>query len=853
MMKILKTKLPVIGILTLAVFQSLEVVNAGEPVLEHIANAVPSSTPTRQQCAMDTGRLRLSLDGTGKIVELTGRETGTNYIHATQASYLLDIQEYGSKTVLHPVRLRVLTRNATETKIELEYDGGAKVTIGMRRCPDYLRMAVVDAKSAAGIAEVHWGPYATSMEGPIAEYLGMNRSDTFTIGLLGLNPNTDGEPAGGHAFAAKWLPGGSALHLFSRDRSRAREYTSWNAKAPMPAKAVPGLTVVGSAVALFGCRPADELQVVEAVELAEGLPHPMLYGQWAKLAPRANESSNWCGYNEASIAACVAMTREAGMKVLVGEDFGNWGHFDPNLRRFPRGSAGLRACSEKAAAEGIRTTMYTLSTFIKPMNQAEPFVSPPDARLQIVLPVARLAAPLDKTATNVVIAGGDVTALNAFIGVKQNIVKIDQELASYQTAKEEGTNIVLIGCQRGLFFTSVSNHPAGAPAVRMCFSGYENFFPGTEEMNAEVARNIAQAARKYGMKLVVLDGLEATYSAGHDVYSENCFVRTLYDQFHGDDITYTSSCLGQYGWHVMTFESWGEGGERGFRGDMLDYRLGRQVQLLRNHLPNKMGQYHPSKNTTMEDIEWLMALAAGYDAGVDLTLDFPNPHRKEILAAVRNWEEARLSHAFTEAQKLQLRQTDCLFTLVKRSDGGWEPKFTGRWRDPQLKIIPSSAAKAKSLDAKTGHVAPCGIDFGWSHNPGISLKSCFTDDLVHTGGSAASEFEVTPPYTSKPLFVLRLPANAPCAVRNPCIGMCGRKFCIRTTLEPGQYIAMPHEIPVAFVYGADHKILREVPIHGDLPDLGNHPYRVTISTEPVDPAARLELSVNLRFQAPLKK
>ena len=91
------------------------------------------------------------------------------------------------------------------------------------------------------------------------------------------------------------------------------------------------------------------------------------------------------------------------------------------------------------------------------------------------------------------------------------------------------------------------------------------------------------------------------------------------------------------------------------------------------------------------------------------------------------------------------------------------------------------------------------------------------------------------------------------AVRNPCIGMCGQKFCIRTTLEPGQYIAMPHEIPVAFVYGADHTILREVPIQGDLPDLGNHPYRVTISTEPVDPAARLELSVNLRFQSPLKK
>ena len=118
----------------------------------------------------------------------------------------------------------------------------------------------------------------------------------------------------------------------------------------------------------------------------------------------------------------------------------------------------------------------------------------------------------------------NVTALNAFNNSQQYIVKIDQELASYQTAKKEGTNIVLFGCRRGLFFTSVSDHPAGTPAVRMCFSGYDNFYPGTEEMNADVASNIAQSARQYGMKLVVLDGLEATYSVGHDVYSENSFV-----------------------------------------------------------------------------------------------------------------------------------------------------------------------------------------------------------------------------------------------------------------------------------------------------------------------------------------
>ena len=45
---------------------------------------------------------------------------------------------------------------------------------------------------------------------------------------------------------------------------------------------MPGETVAGSKVALFGCAPADALAHIGAIEVAEGVPHPVFDGQSIK-------------------------------------------------------------------------------------------------------------------------------------------------------------------------------------------------------------------------------------------------------------------------------------------------------------------------------------------------------------------------------------------------------------------------------------------------------------------------------------------------------------------------------------------------------------------------------------------
>ena len=59
--------------------------------------------------------------------------------------------------------------------------------------------------------------------------------------------------------------------------------------------------VVGSKIALFGCPAGQVLQKISQIEVAEGLPHPMIDGVWGKVSPGATAAylivGFWRGYD----------------------------------------------------------------------------------------------------------------------------------------------------------------------------------------------------------------------------------------------------------------------------------------------------------------------------------------------------------------------------------------------------------------------------------------------------------------------------------------------------------------------------------------------------------------------------
>ena len=75
--------------------------------------------------------------------------------------------------------------------------------------------------------------------------------------------------------------------------------------------------------------------------------------------------------------------------------FRNWGHFEINPKVYPGGISAIREDSKQAKKEGVGLSLYTLTTFLKPNPDPEPYLTPiPDERLQTWKPESKLIKDL---------------------------------------------------------------------------------------------------------------------------------------------------------------------------------------------------------------------------------------------------------------------------------------------------------------------------------------------------------------------------------------------------------------------------------------------------------------------------
>jgi hypothetical protein len=765
---------------------------------------------------INAGSLRITLGADGRIA-------GMNRLHAARRSDLLTIERFDWRERLQPTGLRPLAGNV----VRLSYEAGASVDVEIVSSPRYARLKIVAA--SANVAAAFWGPFVTDMNDAPGEIIGLLRGEGHSMGLLSLEPNTDGlsDPSNRLSFLmARCLEDGTGSCLAAETRDRTRDGVG---AFGIAVRGEAGRTVVGSAVAIFGCATADELEVIETIELAEGLPHPTRNGQWLKRSSAMLQPSVWMTFCESDVDAAIGIARRMGALSLSSfhDMFGNWGHFDPDPGLWPSGLAGLRAAADRARAAGVELVMYTLTTFLKPHPRPEPYLAPvPDDRLQTMGPATVLAADLD--------ANGDTLILESRAGLldalriafrfgswiehheENQVVRAGNEIIYYRSVREAGGVLILEGCRRGLFHTTAAAHRRGARAVRLYLNEFRNFYPGTLGLQDEVADRIAGVALAGGFGQITLDGHEGCVDTGHGIYSRNRLTRRIYERCGERIQLYTGSNLGNYDWHVMSFMRWGEFDlEKGFRGSMLDYRLMRQVQLRRNLLPHGLGQYYPSE-ATLEDIEWVMARAAGWDAAVDFTI-YPeafarNPEHEAIMDTVRVWNQAQREGVFSEEQKRGLRQTDRLYTL-RRDDG--ELTFKGRWLHQGVTMLPAAVFQVAGAQ-------PCSIDWRWTHNPGIYVKAGLSGDLVFRGegGWMVTYPDAERETTDSLQFVLRLAPDAPGAIQNPRVSLDGRlAFTIPVTLQPGQYLSTVHDTPWVCVYDAAHDVIAEAHVQGCLTNL----------------------------------
>ncbi len=624
------------------------------------------------QFAFRTDHFQLTVDATGQIISLLDRDNSTEYLSNDTTVALLSVLSAGKTE-----RPAKAVWNKKTRILRMEYPGiGVQIDLGIAEKPTHLALEILRAEPAERIDAVVWGPYPTVINRTIGEIVGVVRDEHYAIGIQALNPETTGglfknneglvDGRGSAAWPARW---GSTLQAFALNRAKARKADVWwGAFKNKPVTPLPGRTVAGSRIALFGCPEPEALATIGAIELAEGLPHPMLRGTWVKQSPLAGRSYLISSFAESDVDEMIAAALRAGLISLYHEGpFQTWGHYGFNPDFFPEGKASVRRCVEKAHAAGLFFGAHTLTNFI---NTNDPYVSPrPDPRLVLAGSSALSAAigPDDREIP--------VDSPEYFLPEQNNTlhtVRIADELIRYRAVSETAP-WRLLDCRRGAFGIVATGHAVADPVGKLMDHPYQIFFPELE-LQEEIARNLAEIFNETGIDHLDFDGHEGGLACGQGDYGIEHFSKTFHDHIRHEYLNGTSNSKHYY-WHINTYCNWGEPWYGGFRESMQEYRIRNQELFDRNFMPHMLGWYLMTATTSIAEMEWMLARAAGYDAGFAMVIRPDalrgNPIAGSLLDAIREWEAARNADAFSPAQRERLKDPKQEFHLEKTGENRW--------------------------------------------------------------------------------------------------------------------------------------------------------------------------------------
>jgi hypothetical protein len=635
---------------------------------------VASTASVRAQTSLSAGAMKVGLDKRGYVTELRDASSGKDYLVRDSATPLITLVSAGTR--IQPTSLAFANARNGKLLTVLYAPAGVRITIQAREESGYLSLVILSASPASKIDAVIWGPYPTVISKTVGEIIGVVRDGQVAIGMQVLNmktlggdfPNSEGS-TWARGIAATAYPWGSTLQAYSINRDRDRFVDAWGGNyRNMPVPALAGETVVGSSIALFSCPEPGTLDLLERIEIAEHLPHATMGGVWFRKSSLFERSYMISSFGEMDVDEMIAYARRAGLFSLYHEGpFRSWGHFVLREDQFPNGRSGMRAAVDKAHAAGLHFGVHTLTNFI---NTNDPYVTPvPDDRLSVT-GSSTLVKDIDARQTEI-----EVRAPEYFAGGKENYlhtVKIGKELIRYKTVTTSAP-YTLLDCQRGAFGTAASAHKAGAIAGKLLDHSYRVFFPNFD-MQREVARNLATFLNETGADHIDFDGHEGALASGQGDYALAVFAKDVFDQVKHPLINGTSTSKTFY-WHIGSYYNWGEPWYGGFKESMQQYRIDNQGLFDRNFMPHMLGWYLLTENTTLSEMEWMLARAAGYRAGFAMVAR-PNALRKNpltpaLLDAIREWEQARTSHAFDSAQATRLKDPKNEFHLEKTGEGRW--------------------------------------------------------------------------------------------------------------------------------------------------------------------------------------
>lgn len=650
---------------------------------------------------LSTPHADIRLNKEGYISEIIDKKTGVNYMAEEATSPLLAL--YDGKDYIQPVHLRV-----EGDKLNITFANQSEATVSKEVKGDYIRLTLLALTHREQIEAIVWGPYGTKLSQYIGETVGVVRDSLFAIGVQALNIYTTeglphlGDDASGGTYidplpgqtvpdklkdkigtkidfinvneegdmpdyvrnwrgnAAVKRPYGSDIQLFARDWRKARTIEIYGRKQQVEAVEQ---DYIGSGIALFAVPSAKALDVIEQIEIGEGLPHPMVDGVWAKRQSLPNPA--YMLYEGGDLDHALDYADSCNFNLVhIGDIFKSWGHFELNTSRFPKGAEQIRAFTDKARKRGVAIGVHTLTMFT---SQHDAYITPVPSDSLCVAGSSALTQDVSETDREIFI---NDPAFFVYTG-PTHTVKLGKELIAYKGISKEKP-YKLIDCTRGQFGTKPAAHKAGERIDKLVNDDYSGFFPDIK-LQDKYADRLAEVCKETGISLMDFDGYAGGSPSGHGCFGAGRFV----DRWHKNlDKHYMTCGAGtfHYYWHIYTFMNWGEPWYDNLRESQVNYRMENQRYFERNLMPGMLGWFKLESTYRPDDIEWIQARSAAFDAGYLLRVDESieqSGFKSRLFEAIREWQKVRNLHLLTATQRERMKNPKNEFHLEKVSDKEW--------------------------------------------------------------------------------------------------------------------------------------------------------------------------------------
>ncbi|WET67276.1 hypothetical protein [Sphingobacterium sp.] len=516
-------------------------------------------------------------------------------------------------------------------------------------------MQALHVKTVAGIPEDYVEAYSTK------------------FGYQGQNSNLSVASISFGHFAAVDAGNGAVFQLSAKNRStkEVQSVKGLNHMVTLPVEGADGL-IIGAKVALFGDKKSQILSRIGKVEVEQGLPHPMIAGEWAKVSRNAMGSYLITNFSAANLDFALEKTKRAGFKNLYHPDpFLNWGHFEWRKELSTESDAGMKKLVDRAAQQGINIGIHTLSNFT---TTNDPYVTPVPSKHLLKQGELKLTTALDDSQQQIIVENTELFSLPLTL----NTLQIEDELITYGKAEKSGEQWVLTNCVRGAFGTHKASHGVEKVVYKLWDYPYKTLFPDLT-LQDEYAKRLTDIFNKTGVKQISFDGLEGCMYTGQDYYATGKFVSDFYQGLtNKTDLINDASRLDHYLWHIHTRMNWGEPWGEEMRAGQVENRIKNQAYFQRNLFPRMLGWFlvrladRKFEATSLEDLEWALSESAGFDSGYAMSIDMKTFQQHGqidlLLESMKNWDQLRLADVFTAEQKLRLKDPKTEWHLEKIDD-----------------------------------------------------------------------------------------------------------------------------------------------------------------------------------------